>query len=374
MDNKILIVEDNFIASDEVNDRLTALGYTALDSAFNGEEAIAKARSFRPDLILMDINLGEGIDGIEAAQHIQAERDTPIIYLTAYDDEATLERARITDPYAYIIKPFDERELRIAIDIALCRHRADRQITIANEQADRTFQVHQDLCAVVSHFVEHPLRHCQEVSRDILKNLANMDPAQMEQQLHQIAKTSSVLFKSLLQVMEWSCQADQAADMPARQFKPREILEETLALLEESLKSQNYNLELHTEIGSDLALVCGIDSVLWKTVIAVTIVYLINAVKSAGSTIKINASILDSRTFQICLLQPEAGDLARNLPNLNQAAKSKDADQLDADYDLKSLLWARQTVIQNGGSMQMESLSGDDCRVCYQSPVLLTSS
>ena len=96
MTTKILIVEDNFITADEVRDRLDTLGYTDTENAFTGEEAIEKAIQWSPDLILMDINLGDGIDGIEAAAQIRAQRNVPVIYLTAYDDDATLKRSKIT--------------------------------------------------------------------------------------------------------------------------------------------------------------------------------------------------------------------------------------------------------------------------------------
>jgi CheY-like chemotaxis protein len=127
---KILIVEDEAIVSLEIQEKLKDLGYPIAGIAASGEEAVKMAGELAPDLVLMDINLGEGMDGIEAAQEIQAHYNTPVIYLTAYTDEETLQKAKITKPYGYITKPFNERELYIIIEIALYRHKAETELKI----------------------------------------------------------------------------------------------------------------------------------------------------------------------------------------------------------------------------------------------------
>ncbi len=126
----ILIVEDEAIAALEIQEKLKELGYNAVEIAFSGQEALKKTAELNPALVLMDINLGAGIDGIETAKKIQSSFDIPIVYLTAYTDEDTLQKAKITKPYGYITKPFKERELHIIIDIALYKHRADAEIKI----------------------------------------------------------------------------------------------------------------------------------------------------------------------------------------------------------------------------------------------------
>ncbi len=127
-DAKVLIVEDEGIETMDIQQRLVSLGYAAPDIVFTGEEAIQKAEETRPDLVLMDIMLPGEIDGVTAAEQIRARFDIPVIYLTAYADEATLQRAKITEPYGYIVKPFKERELHITIDMALYKHRIERKL------------------------------------------------------------------------------------------------------------------------------------------------------------------------------------------------------------------------------------------------------
>ena len=124
----ILIVEDNFIVMMELKDRLTEMGYEIADTVASGEEAINKARLCHPDLTIMDIRLKGAMDGIDAAASIKKEFDIPVIYLTAHTDEDTLQRAKITEPFGYIIKPFDERELNSAIEMALYKHKMEKRL------------------------------------------------------------------------------------------------------------------------------------------------------------------------------------------------------------------------------------------------------
>jgi CheY-like chemotaxis protein len=121
-DSKILVVEDENIVALEIKKRLQKLGYIVPGVASTGEDAIIKVEGILPDLVLMDIMLKGEIDGIQAAGEIRSRFNIPVIYLTAYSDEETLERAKLTEPYGYILKPFEEDDLRTTIEIALYRH------------------------------------------------------------------------------------------------------------------------------------------------------------------------------------------------------------------------------------------------------------
>ncbi|MDP2682227.1 MAG: EAL domain-containing protein [Deltaproteobacteria bacterium] len=116
---QILIAEDEAIVSEDLKMMLERLGYTVPAIAVSGEEVVEKALKIKPDLLLMDIVLKGKIDGIEAATQIYEKLNIPIVYVTAYSDEKTLTRAKKTEPYGYIIKPYNERDLRITIEIAL---------------------------------------------------------------------------------------------------------------------------------------------------------------------------------------------------------------------------------------------------------------
>lgn len=125
---KILVVEDESIVAMDIKHRLESLDYEVPAIISSGEEAVIKAKDTRPDLVLMDIVLKGELDGIDAAQLIKDKYDIPVVYLTAYSDEKTLKRAKITGPFGYIIKPFEDRELHSAIEIALYKHKMESKL------------------------------------------------------------------------------------------------------------------------------------------------------------------------------------------------------------------------------------------------------
>jgi len=127
-ETRILIVEDEGIEALDLEHRLESMGYLVQGIVATGEEAVGKAAKLRPNLILMDIMLQGEIDGITAAERIRARFDIPVIFLTAYADEKTLQRAKLTEPYGYLVKPFQERELHITIDMALYKHRMEMKL------------------------------------------------------------------------------------------------------------------------------------------------------------------------------------------------------------------------------------------------------
>jgi PAS domain S-box-containing protein len=138
----ILIVEDEAIVAADLAGKLRQLGYEVAGIAAKGEEAIVLADSLRPDLVLMDIQLEGHTDGIEAAEAISSQLDLPIIYLTAHSDAGTLARAKLSGPFGFILKPFEERELATNIEMALYKHQADRQLREQRDQlSERTMEL-----------------------------------------------------------------------------------------------------------------------------------------------------------------------------------------------------------------------------------------
>jgi PAS domain S-box-containing protein len=124
----ILVVEDEAAVALDIRATLERLGYAVPAAVGRGRDAIERASALRPDLVLMDIHLRGDMDGVETAQHVRQVLDIPVIYLTAYADPATLQRARVTEPYGYLLKPFHERELHIVIEMALYRHEMERRL------------------------------------------------------------------------------------------------------------------------------------------------------------------------------------------------------------------------------------------------------
>ncbi len=126
--SQILIVEDEIIIAEDIQKRLKKMGYHVPAIVSSGEEAIKKVIETIPDLILMDIVIHGPMDGIQTAEKIHEFSNVPVIYLTAYADEKTLERAKITEPFGYLLKPFKERELLITIEMALYKHKMEKEL------------------------------------------------------------------------------------------------------------------------------------------------------------------------------------------------------------------------------------------------------
>ncbi|MBF0516494.1 MAG: response regulator, partial [Nitrospirae bacterium] len=125
---KILIVEDEIIIAKDIQKCVEDLGYVVTGAVPSAREAFLKIEERRPDLVLMDIMLQDGIDGVEAASEIRQKYDIPVIYLTAYADEKMIERAKITEPFGYLLKPFEDRELYINIEMAIYKHKLDTSL------------------------------------------------------------------------------------------------------------------------------------------------------------------------------------------------------------------------------------------------------
>ena len=137
---KTLVVEDERIVAEDIRRCLQNLGYTVSAIASSGEEAVQNAEEICPDLVLMDIVLKGKMDGIEAAEQIHSRFGIPVVYLTAYADEKILERAKITEPFGYILKPIDERELRTTIEMALYKHKMEKKVEESERRLSTTLK------------------------------------------------------------------------------------------------------------------------------------------------------------------------------------------------------------------------------------------
>jgi putative two-component system response regulator len=125
---RILIVEDEAVIAKDIAETLLANGYETCGMAMTSRDAIDKAISLQPDLVLIDIVLDSAKDGIQTAAAIRKEIDVPIIYLTAHTNDTILKRAKVTQPYGYLIKPFEDRELQTTIEIALYKHSTEKKL------------------------------------------------------------------------------------------------------------------------------------------------------------------------------------------------------------------------------------------------------
>lgn len=165
----VLVVEDEQIVALELQDSLVRAGYDVPIVVASGEEALDVAEELRPDLVMMDIKLQGQMDGITAAEILRKRGDVPVIFLTAFADQDTLERAKQTAPYGYILKPFRERELCVAVEMALSRHQENRRQRFLAEvgrevtsSLDRDLQIARLTSLVVRHLADWCVVHLQD--------------------------------------------------------------------------------------------------------------------------------------------------------------------------------------------------------------------
>jgi len=147
----ILIVEDEAVVAADLAGKLERAGYRSIGIACDGEDAVETAKALAPDLVLMDIRLSGPLDGIKTAERIQASRNIPIVYLTAHSDMATLRRAAATEPFGYILKPFEERDVTTQIEIALFKHQAERRLRESEERYRRLVETAMDSIITFDH-------------------------------------------------------------------------------------------------------------------------------------------------------------------------------------------------------------------------------
>lgn len=144
----ILIVEDEGIVAQDLMEALTRLGYRISGVASEGVQAVAMATQLQPELVVMDVSLRGEIDGIQAARMMQEQLRVPIIFLTGHRDSETLQRAVLTGPLGYLIKPFQEDELRCAIEVAIHKHRSELQVREREDELRRSAELLQNLSLI----------------------------------------------------------------------------------------------------------------------------------------------------------------------------------------------------------------------------------
>ncbi len=160
----ILIVEDENIFAMNLERKLERLGYSISGVACSADSAVQLANEKQPQLVLMDIALKGGQDGIDAAHKIQS-LDIPVVFLSALSDDGTINRAKETDPFGYLVKPLEERSLRITIEIALYKHRVEHQLKEeiarrqkAEDELERSNKELENFASIASHDLREPLR------------------------------------------------------------------------------------------------------------------------------------------------------------------------------------------------------------------------
>jgi DNA-binding LytR/AlgR family response regulator len=196
---KILIVEDEMLIAANIANQLESIGYEVIGIIPRGEEAIKVVQNDKPDLVLMDINLKGELDGVETAKLMQVDGEIPIIYLTANADEGSFKRAKATNPYAFLSKPFKKLDLKNALELASDRILAEKNEPQFNIEkfvlADRIFVRHNEVMVKIIiddiYYLEADRNYCQVFTKNntyllvnTLKNMEDKLPLEQFQRIH----------------------------------------------------------------------------------------------------------------------------------------------------------------------------------------------
>jgi len=172
---KILVVEDEAVVAEDLKQTLIGMGYDVPAVVYSGERVLDAMEEERPDLILMDISLGRGADGITVAETVRTRFDIPVIYLSVHADDETFQRSLLTGPFAFLLKPFDSLRLRQTIQIALARHGAEKRVKESGEHYRSIFEVSGSAMMIVDEngtiaMVNEEFEHLSGYSREELEH------------------------------------------------------------------------------------------------------------------------------------------------------------------------------------------------------------
>lgn len=210
--HRVLVVEDEGIVAADIQECLSRLGYIA-ETVTTGLEALKKISECSPDLVLMDIILPGAIDGIETALEIRNRFGIPVVFLTAHADDATLTRAKVAEPFGYIIKPFEEKGLHTIIELALHKHRMDlaEHHHAVQEQELMAVQARQSqklesigrLAAGILHEINTPVQYFRDNTRFLRRAFQNLDKLLRQyKRLLEAVKTNTVTATLIAEVEE----------------------------------------------------------------------------------------------------------------------------------------------------------------------------
>jgi len=199
---QILIVEDENIIGMDLKATLQKIGYSVLAIVSSAEKAFSILQKQRPDLILMDIHLKTSMNGITAAAEVRKSWGIPVVFLTAHSDAATLTKAYETRPFGYVTKPFHQRDLQIAIEIACSRHEAEKNLQMAVTKERELGELKSRLLATVIHDIRNPLAVIG-LGVDLLEmSISDSISSHQEKRLRKIRDANQFIQQLLNEVLE----------------------------------------------------------------------------------------------------------------------------------------------------------------------------
>lgn len=237
---RILVVDDERIVNLDIQGALARLGYQVAGQASGGEEALALVARTKPDLVLMDIRLNGAMDGTEAALRIAQTTSVPVVFLTAYSDEETMRRALAAAPFGYLLKPYEDRELRSVIELALAKFRIESDLRQARKTAEEASRAKSAFLGTLSHELRTPMNGILGMAELLLAS--PLDEHQRESVEH-IKRSALAYTETLNKLLEFSFLESGQGEAEDSLFVLAEVLEKALGPHREGARRRGVALE-----------------------------------------------------------------------------------------------------------------------------------
>jgi signal transduction histidine kinase len=339
---KVLIVEDERIIAMELENHVRRMGYDVIGPVATGDAAIEQVGNFHPDIVLMDIRIQGDKDGIETAEAIRSRFNMPVIYLTAHADERTIQRAKVTEPLGYLVKPLREHELRAAITVALHKHKMDEAL----EQQRR------DFLAMLTHDIKNPL-HLVLGYADLLGE--ELKPAGM----NQAENLLSQLRANIVTIAELTTNYSMALAIEGGRFPivrmPLQVNELLKQVNEKyAAEASNRGLSLETQMSRELPPIEGDGSALERAL--ANLVYNALRFTPRGGRVTLASALRDGAVVL------SVSDTGRGVPPEEIPLLFEKYWQHGSDADKKGsglgLFIVKSLVEAHGGKVEVESVPG----------------
>ncbi len=248
---QILVVEDEIIIGMDIQKRLKNLGCSVPFVVSSGEEAIKKVKENNPDMVLMDIDLKGEMDGIEAASIIHSFSDIPVIYLTAFSDDRTLERAKITEPYGYMIKPLKDRELQINLEITFSK-RIIEKMSLENEALIQASKTKSEFMMAMSHELRTPLNSIIGFS-DLLKKKDSGELNEIQKKyVENIHSSGNNLLMIINDILDISKMEAGRIDLSIERMSIADVINESIDIIKDIAIQKKIQVITEIDEGLDL--------------------------------------------------------------------------------------------------------------------------
>lgn len=359
MENKtrILIVEDETLVSFDLKNIISNLGYEVIGIVRTGEEAFSKAFEEKPDLILMDIMLHGKLNGIETAEQIKKSIDVPIIYLTAYADKATLQNAKVTEPFGYIIKPFEERLLQSTIELALYKFKMELKLRESEKRykqlAEKLKEVNESkdqFFSLISHELRSPFNSILGFAEILYNDHQELPKEELKLYIDSLYHSSRHIFSLLNNLLHLSRFQTGKVDFNPQVLSLNSIIEKNLQILK--LTSDKKEISIQLILGEEIQVFA--DEAMVNSIFLNLIT---NAIKFTQRGGKIELSVsLRGKSVEVTVRDHGVGMTDETIFNLFQIEMSKSLPGTEGETGTGlGLVLTKKFIEQNGGTLKVQS-------------------